>query len=183
MTKPKTTGEFRNLNHVMIDIETTGTEPGCCILSVSAVPLYEHAFAFYERISHRKAMEAGFKNSDETLAWWDKQGAVAQTSAFSGTLSTEQVLIELTDWLEQYNTDGKLRVWGNAASFDLKILEWAYRHLGMETPWKYSQECCYRTAKAMFPHVVAEKPLIAHDALEDATAQAKTLEKILCLLK
>jgi hypothetical protein len=70
-------------------------------------------------------------------------------------------------------------VWGNGASFDCVILGNAYRAVGDEPPWKYFNERCYRTAKAMLPAVPFERIGTHHHALDDAASQAQHLIKML----
>lgn len=71
--------------HIMLDLETLGTQPGCAILSIGAVAFSPEAGAiastepFYVEISlestlPRFGVEAG------TLRWWLEQGAATRRS-------------------------------------------------------------------------------------------------------
>lgn len=56
-------------------------------------------------------------------------------------------------------------------------------------PWRHNQNRCYRTAKDLLRNKVVSRgilwhePEVAHDALEDALAQAKNAQIILKLNK
>jgi hypothetical protein len=74
-------------------------------------------------------------------------------------------------------------VWGNAASFDLKILEKAYKLMQIEVPWKYYNEMCYRTLKNLYPEIKIMCNPHKHEALQDAIYQAEHAVRILNTLK
>lgn len=161
--------------NVMIDLETTGVESGCCILSVAVVPFLAEAplEPFYEKISHVKSMDAGFTNNEDTLKWWDKQRKDIQDEAFSGTRSPESVMESLTHYFKLLGEPKDIFVWGNGADFDNVILGAYFKKLGMKQPWGIWNNRCYRTLKNLFPVVQYQKPVDAHNALADAAAQAR----------
>lgn len=161
--------------NVMLDLETTGTSAGCCILSVAAVPFMAESplDSFYETISHVKSMDEGFTNDENTLRWWDKQKKEIQEEAFSGTRSPLAVMESLAFYLKQLGEPKHIYVWGNGADFDNVILSHYFRQLGMPQPWGAFNNRCYRTLKNLFPVVQYQKPVDAHNALADATAQAR----------
>lgn len=153
------------MTDVMIDIETVGTVPGCGILTVAAVPLDFSDF-FYQKVSIKSCYTVGLFNQQSTLEWWD----------------ITSILTYLSEWLaylRKKDSKGKLRVWGNSAAFDISILEAAYEIVKLKPEWNYKEVMCYRTLKNLFPNIPAIKPEIAHNALSDATAQAKHLKEIL----
>lgn len=168
--------------NVMIDLETTGTSSGCCILSLAAVPFLAEAplESFYEKISHVKSMDAGFTNDEATLRWWDKQKKEIQDEAFSGTRSPLSVLESFIYYLKQLGEPKHIYLWGNGADFDNVILATYFKRLGIEAlPWGTWNNRCYRTLKNLFPIVQYQKPVDAHNALADATAQARHAALIL----
>ncbi len=166
---------------VMIDIETLGTRPGCCILSIAAVPfsLTAPLESFYERISIDSCIAAGLTVDDNTVAWWKKQDPVAMEEAFSGTAPIAEVLQRLNDYLA---TLGTVRVWGNGASFDVPLLEAALSACSMKPKWSYTNSLCYRTLKNLFPFLRQPAPTMKHNALADAKAQAVHAEKLLKII-
>lgn len=161
---------------VMIDLETTGLKPGCRILSLGAATFdgFEQR-TFYEKLAYSDK----YWSDQGTLDWWDKQPAAIRLEAFSGTLLPRTVLLQFSDWLASLGCKQDIRPWGNAASFDLKILEAAYKIENLPLPWSYYNEMCYRTLKNLYPGTPFIKPDGAHNALVDAIAQADHADRIL----
>lgn len=164
---------------IMIDLETGGTKPGDAILSIGACTFREkdggarycfHAFA--------KADDR-FRIQPSTLTWWEEKHPEAKKEAFSGRNSIDDVLFSFADYISQFK---EVRVWGNSASFDLKILERAYEICNIPIPWTRRQEMCYRTLKNLFPQVPYYPPAKAHNAFEDALAQAAHADAIFAVM-
>jgi hypothetical protein len=163
---------------LMVDIETLGTEPGCAILSIAAVPfnLQYDVEPFYARVHKGSCIEKGFFVDDDTVAWWNKQSIAAQEEAFSGQTNIEDALEDLSAYIE---TLGKsVNMWGNGASFDVPILEAAYKFCCQKPRWAYYNSMCYRTLKKLYPQVPYLPPRIKHNALHDARAQADHAQRI-----
>ena len=165
--------------NIMIDLETLGTRPGCVILSIAAVP-FATPFdieSFYVRISEPSwYLYPGFHVDQATLEWWSKQNAEARKEAFGGTDDCKSALYSFAECCRALPTAPV--VWGNGASFDLTILSEAYKLLGMRPPWKYTDERCYRTLKALYPQIPYLEPQVKHNALQDASAQAQHAARI-----
>lgn len=175
--------------NIMVDLETLGTEPGSVILSIGAVHFRDGEIhsGFQESIAPKSCMQLGMKADPSTMLWWMEQSEEARAQLLNGQLHAKpmsDVLREFIKWVSQC-TGGCLdlknvRIWGNGASFDCALLMAAYRRADIPVPWKYSGERCYRTVKALNPDVVEEaREGTHHDALADATHQAKHLMKIL----
>lgn len=165
---------------VMIDLETLGTKPGCVILSIGATtfgaPLGESRATFYSTAQFRT--QHNLIAEESTLDWWDKQDPITKKEAFSGTKHLSMVLDEFALYLGQLGKPP--RVWGNAASFDISILEAAYIAYKLDVPWKYYNVMCFRTLKNLFPQIpVPPERADAHHALADAIYQAAHAEAIL----
>lgn len=164
------------MKHVMVDLETLGTAPGCVILSVGAVefdPAEGLGREFYAVIHTESCTDAGLFIDPDTKAWWDKQKAEArqvledaEDENVSNSLSA--VLKEFGAWLPK----GAI-VWGNGADFDNPILSAAYKAVGEKQPWGNWNGRCYRTLKNMFPAVKLVREGTYHNALSDAISQAK----------
>lgn len=167
---------------LMLDIETLGKKPGCVILSIAAVPFNVHSPLdyFYEKVSAPSCIQRGLHTDDDTVAWWGLQSTAAREEAFSGTQSIDSALMRLAEYCAQL---GPVRVWGNGASFDAPILEAAFAACKIKVPWQYYNSMCFRTMKAMFKQIPYDKPVNAHNALEDAKAQAAHLERIFKFVK
>lgn len=168
--------------NLMCDLETTGVEPGCCILSIALVPFLVGDLQiphFYEKISHNLSKEEGFEDNIDTLVWWDKQKREIQEEAFSGIRSPFSVLTSVSAYMSSLGEPKEIFLWGNGKDFDNVILTHAFRRLGIKLPWHYRNNRCYRDLAAMYPGL--PKPLIqqAHNALADAQGQASHAEVII----
>lgn len=165
--------------NIMLDMETLGTSPGCALLSIAAVP-FSNPYdlePLYLKIGVTTCTEWGLHVDDSTIAWWGKQSKEAYDEAFSGKMDIQIALQEFADYC--YHLPGNPIVWGNGSDFDNAILAYTYRHFNLKQPWKYSDSRCYRTLKNLFPWIPQVKPAIAHNALEDAKAQAAHATEIL----
>jgi len=165
---------------VVIDLETVGKEAGCGILSIGATTL-NGEYTFSVGININTCYAAGLWIDPTTMNWWSTQTIEAREAAFSGTCSIETALDLFADW---YKSVGSPLIWGNGAGFDFPILGAAYGAIGAEIPWKYHDERCYRTLKALYPEIPADKfQGIKHVALCDAMYEAQHLRKILVTIK
>ena len=72
-------------------------------------------------------------------------------------------------------TRDDLRVWSNGAGFDNVVLSSAFRRIGMEQPWPFRNDRCYRTMKAQHPEVKMQRVGTHHNAVDDAESQARHL--------
>lgn len=166
--------------HLMCDLETTGVEPGCCILSIALVPFHTEAplDSFYETISHLSSKTAGFVDDIETLNWWDKQKPGIQQEAFAGTRSIKAVMESACHFISLLGDPKDIFLWGNGKDFDNVILSHTLKKLGIKQPWHYRNNRCYRDLAASYPWVKKQDIMYAHNALHDAKAQAAHAEMI-----
>lgn len=125
-------------------------------------------------------MRAGLKPSAKTIIWWLTDPSVTQQArdeTFGGEgLSLAMGLDAFTGW----HNSGMETLWGNAAKFDLGLLEDAYRILDKPcafTPW---QQACYRGMKTLpaVKHIKLRRAGVHHNALDDALSQAHHLCEI-----
>ena len=169
-------------NTLMIDIETTGTNPGCKVLSIGAFGFNEegHQVEFYERISPTLMEKEGFKDEFGTMEWWHKQDEGVMAEAFGGTKSPQVALSEFKMFFYKNFNPGRkempFTVWCCGIDFDFPILEMLFIRMGFNWPWKFFQQRDYRTLKEVFPEIKKnEGNLEKHNALEDAKAQMRGL--------
>ena len=116
------------MKHVMIDLETLGTAADSVICSIGAVKFDLDTLAvaeggFYASVSVESNQDKGRRIDESTLLWWLKQPAAAQAMFHEEKVSLETALRELSDWLA---TDD-LMVWAKGPSFDIAMLEHAYK--------------------------------------------------------
>ena len=172
-----------NTIDIMLDLETIGTRPGSVVLAIGAVP--SEGDPFYRKIDLRDSLYLGLTLDVDTMSWWRKQAREAWLSSTDATVSLEFALIDFDEWLlaarkgsDAQTTGNKIRLWGDAASFDCVLLKGVYTAAGKHAPWNYTEEFCYRTLRTLLG---SEKPRakLQHDALSDARAQLFHLQEML----
>lgn len=170
------------MQHLMIDIETLSTKPNGVILSIGAVFFDETGLGkeFYQNIDLESSMEAGFDIDVGTVYFWLKQSSEAGAVLDKDKLHYVDAIYNLMSFvLHNCNID-KVNVWGNSPSFDLVMIKnyiakaEAYTHGNKLKQWKFYNERDFRTAVDIYK-CKRLKPTVAHNALEDAKAQAQTL--------
>lgn len=170
------------MKHVLVDLETLGTDATSIIISIGAVKFdLEKGVidndAFYASISVESNLRYKRDLTESTLVWWMEQSKEAQAVFTEPKMTLDGALQEFADWI---GARPKYLMWGNGPTFDLGMLANAYRDLGWETPWEFWNERCVRTYRDLpgaknVPKVV---PQIAHNALHDAHAEAQHLINI-----
>jgi hypothetical protein len=169
-------------NQVMLDLETLGTEVGSIITTIGAVKFNnkEIVDSFYTKICIEDSENAGFKTSASTFLFWMNQEDAARKEIIDcthkkGAKIISDALFSFSTWMGE-----DLPVWGNGVLFDNALLSEYYKVKGFKKPWSYRSDRCYRTVKNMFPQIEAE-PFqgVKHNSLDDASAQANHLIKIL----
>lgn len=172
---------------VMLDIETFDTVPGAAIISIGAAVIGRpKALRHLERYSSMFMFEVNIDDamangsvSKDTLIWWLQCDAEAQksTKRTKGGGTLKEGLVHLSDFLANLEQSSGLPVcvWGNGATFDITLLEAAYRACGITVPWKFWNVNDMRTLARLYQHLLPRvAPGTAHDAISDAVAQAKT---------
>jgi len=170
------------MNQLMLDLETLGTNPRSPITAIGAV-LFDPVTGIVDEQFYRAIDIACYDQYREyfisdysTLKWWFEQSDEAIKSTFVN--GGDRVTLEkaLEDFQEFIPSRTGTNVWGNGADFDNVILGSAYDSLGMNRPWMYSDNRCFRTIKDQVgisvPYV---RSGISHNALDDARSQAAFL--------
>jgi exodeoxyribonuclease VIII len=173
---------------VMLDIETMSTQSNAAILSIGAVkfdprgdigmlgvpndPEYQH---FYVTIDLASCVNAELHVEGRTVMWWLDQSVEARAALRAEPhYDLDSALSRFFVWFGPES----LPTWANGAGFDNVILRNAYEKLGGISPFKFYDDRCFRTIKALFPDMQYVKPKLQHHALEDAIAQATHLQKL-----
>tara|TARA_R110002096_G_scaffold69149_9_gene166465 strand:- start:13426 stop:13977 length:552 start_codon:yes stop_codon:yes gene_type:complete len=168
--------------NVMIDLETLGITPQAPIASIGAVCFSPDLNdlskePFYAELDWKRQDR---KVCESTIEWWDTQPAEA-FAALGGQDNIVQVLIDLAEWLP-----ANAKVWGNGATFDISMLEDAYRQYGLPIPWKFWNVRDCRTVVDMYKSyrlfnkdaVELNRPANNHNALADAVNQAEHISSL-----
>jgi DNA polymerase III epsilon subunit-like protein len=171
---------------VSVDIETLGTAENAVILSIGAVKfdetnLYEE---FYTTCEIDQQLKDGRTVTGDTIKFWLKQNEAAKSAAFPK--EAEHSLYSATHaFAEWYGTDNTQLIWAKPATFDITILNNAYKQFGWFTPpWHYRSIRCLSTLMRTFPRVKPQaQAAIEHHALDDAKEQALFIQLLLDYIK
>ena len=168
-------------DHLMIDLETYGTRPGCQVRSLGAVFFSPGGpqERFYVNFAIAPQAEHGLSADPDTIAWWGRQDPALQAVFEQDQQHPAMALENFRLWIAANTNWRTMRLWGNGASFDEPILA-ALCHAFNSAPlWKYKHSRCFRTLRALSGVAAPAEPVRPHHALDDAVAQAQHAVAIL----
>ena len=171
----------------MVDLETMGSGPTAAIVSIGCVPFDRESLTvsqdeFYTVVDLESSLKAGLTAESSTILWWMTQSEEARTELFSRRRAQlYEALSALRYWMAGLvPAKNDRKVWGNGAAFDNVILSSAYKAVGLETPWNFWNDRCFRTMKNEFADVpLPDRSGLHHKAVDDARYQAECLVEIL----
>lgn len=189
------------MRHVMLDLETWGTEPGCDIRSIGAVVFHpdngtiDRKNAFYVNVENptipgefypneKPVRKYPFHRDTNTEKWWSEQSEEAR-KAFTNPVDLFDGLHEFAEWYLKIGPSEDVTLWCNGPHFDESILKHIYKQIRgsnrrdwhivapQGVPWHYRAPRDFRTEMegAGWPYV--EFMGTAHNALDDAIHQAR----------
>lgn len=176
--------------HVMVDLETMGSNSNAPIVSIGAVffdPNSGNTGAeFYTVISLESSMLFGGVPDAGTIIWWLKQSSEARSAiAMADTITLIDALELFSDFISENSGAGSdVQVWGNGASFDNVILRSSYDRANIKCPWHFRNDRDVRTitemGKAIGINPRYDIPFDGdiHNALSDARHQVKYVSAI-----
>lgn len=173
-----------NQTHIVIDLETMGIGTNAAIVAIGAVRIErgQHTGEFYRIVDLASSIAHGGTTDASTINWWLKQSPEARAEVDGSQHPAEliDVLLSLSDFIQARH---ETRLWGNGATFDLRILGEAYDACHLSHPWDFRLERDLRTILELHPDAkqVGEFFGIRHHALADACHEAKQLCKALRL--
>ena len=167
------------MQDIMLDLETMGTGPAAAIVAIGAVEFdlgtRQLGRRFYQVVDLKSSvLEGGILDAD-TVCWWMKQSDAARAVFSAPAQHIMQALRMFGEFAGECCGAGDLNIWGNGAAFDNVVLASAFDRSGIQRPWAYQNDRCYRTVKALHPEVSWERVGTAHNALDDAISQAQHL--------
>jgi|SRR6056300_1395257 DNA polymerase III epsilon subunit-like protein len=174
------------MKHVMIDLETLGTVPTSCWLTIAAVrfdPFADNSSSivdgkifnldtFYHRVDIDSCDELKLTIDDSTIEWWSKQEQHVTKEAFDPKDRThlKKIITEFYKW-----SKGCTHYWANGSYFDFPIMENVFGKYKRSTPWKYWEVMDYRT---IYKCANVEIPKeYKHHALYDCVNQIVALQR------
>ena len=166
---------------IMLDLEAMGTGPNAPIIAIGAVRFNDNEIKsrFYRKVSLSSSVEMGAVIESNTVIWWLQQGEEARAEFFDNDNASrlDAALLEFSEWVEKEG--GITTLWGNGAGFDNVILRSAYNSCGIEAPWAFWQDRCFRTIRKTLPTLSLERKGVFHNALDDAENQAMYLMEVM----
>lgn len=171
------------MEHCMLDLETMGNTTEAPIIAIGAVmfDIQNQILGeeFYVVVDLESSVKCGGVMDASTVLWWMKQSDKARKAFDQRGISIDLALTEFHVWLAEQGPTDQLKMWGNGAAFDNVILAGAYRRASQPVPWKFWNDRCYRTIKALAPQVEFVRSGTAHNAADDAVSQAQHLLDII----
>src|SRR4051794_31259207 len=127
--------------HLMLDLETLGTRPGCVIRSVGAV-LFDFdgrplGPAFYANITEDSCRALGLWVDPIVAAWWGVQSAEAREALDHYPVTVKTALDGFARFIEDNGDADQLCIWSHGATFDIPIIEAAMLLTGSPMPWRF----------------------------------------------
>lgn len=175
--------------HVMLDIETLSTDINTSIINIGAASFNVNTGNIYNTIGlpiHPFNWNKDGRTFDgDTLMFWLKQGYshfkdYKYLSPHEHTL--KKALLDLKEFFIHQTIHGSIvNVWGNGATFDISILENAYKYYGIECPWNFREVRDLRTIVWLNPSVKENMKFegVKHDPIDDCKHQIKYLVETL----
>ena len=161
----------------MIDLEGLATGPNTCILTIAAQAFDPFGTGYYDQHYYARVdleSQPTRDIDDGTIEWWATQPTHAREEAFNeqGRIPLDQALDELGKLIWH----SKL-IWSQGPTYDMNILEHAYKSYRKPLPWKYYMVRDSRTVFSLWP----EQPIppTSHHALEDCRRQIGMLQNTL----
>jgi len=161
---------------LMLDLETFSTNKNAAIASIGAVKFNDKEIIdkFYVNIDPLSSKEAGLHFSQSTITWWKTNKPEAFAALKTNRVPLNTGLEMFTEWYGSKSVP----TWACSPSFDCLIMNSSYEALGKILPWKYFDERCFRTFKAMFSSDTVREG-VYHNSLDDAIFQAQYIIDVL----
>jgi hypothetical protein len=183
--------------HIMIDMETLGIDP----VTAPIIQIGAEAFEldgdgphvgvppFRLHVDPKSCLVAPFNRviNPDTVAWWAETDPELLVQIMrSKERPLTEALAELALWTIRID-DGIEGVWSNGSTFDIVMLEMAYKQAGMRAPWPFRIIRDVRTmAMIAGDHDVCwtggtitdiERDGAKHDALVDCLRQLRMVQQ------
>jgi len=160
----------------MIDIETLSTTNDAVILTIAAQSFDPFGLGYLDRHYYARITLESQEDriiDDNTIEWWATQPE-AQLEAFdeNNRVDLNTALEELYKLAWQHD-----KIWAQGPTFDINILEHAYRSRDLKQPWQYYKIRDSRTLFSLWPD--CPKPPASHHALEDCRRQIELVQMTL----
>lgn len=174
--------------HVMIDIETLGSDSFSSVVSIGAVQFDietgEYGSEFYVEVSPKSCENYGLHVSQSTIDWWNKTNPNELEKIYSRGEDLYVSLLHFKKWFIEIEinllNESGLYVLGNSNRFDLGLLDNALKSTGLSVFWNFRNERDVRTLTWLYPKIRDLEPAagMSHNALDDCKYQINYCYKI-----
>lgn len=165
--------------HVMLDLETWGTDNKAAIISIGACKFDENEIidSFHVGVDPASCQAFGLNVDADTVMWWmDPERDEARREWLKlEKIDIASAALGFELWCK--NSREVIAIWGNGSTFDNIVLRSAYEATGQKYPVSFRQDRCYRTMRDMTATSMVRYGT-HHNALSDAISQAKHLQRI-----
>jgi exodeoxyribonuclease VIII len=162
----------------MLDLETLSTANNALIMSIGAVKFDADAIVdrFEVGIDPANAQRFGLHiDAGTVMYWFDPERDEARKRIFEmARVDLIAGLDGFAQWCQQTPEESQGSLWGNGATFDNVVIQSGFAATGVDDPFGYKKQECYRTLKNRCPDVEFNDYQIGtpHYALDDASSQA-----------
>ncbi len=179
------TSTSRVWHHLMIDLETMGTNPDAPINSIGGKFFDPATGEMGPEFSKAIDLETSGGIIDrKTIKWWAKRSREAQSAIFTDEIPLDDALLQFREFIDENSGECFVQVWGNGANFDNVILRRSYERQGIPCPWRYHNDRDVRTIVELGNSIGFDVRMaipfegVPHNALDDARHQAKQVSAI-----
>lgn len=179
------TSTSRVWHHLMIDLETMGTNPDAPINSIGGKFFDPETGEMGPEFSKAIDLETSGGIIDrKTIKWWAKRSREAQSAIFTDEIPLDDALLQLREFINENSGESFVQIWGNGANFDNVILRRSYERQGIPCPWRYYNDRDVRTIVELGNSIGFDVRMaipfegVPHNALDDARHQAKQVSAI-----
>jgi hypothetical protein len=158
---------------VMLDLETLSIRSNAAIAVICAVKFKRSEKGIYDDhfyclVDIGSCEQVNLHVDSNTVKWWKEQDPQLQKEIFEGErMHLRDALKAFSKW---YGNSEK--IWSQGATFDIPILEEAYRKWGLNPPWKFWQARDTRTIYDLAGMKAGDLPQSdMHHAFEDCKRQ------------
>lgn len=160
------------MKDLMMDIETLGTDYNSIVVQVAMVYFdrytKETGKSLVVNIDPISCSKAGLVMNNDTMDWWAQQPKEIQESVLTGGLPLVEALNKIKEFID-YGTI----IWCHA-TFDVPVLATAFKTVGINPPWKYTNVRDLRTIVDLSGIDIKSykwEEFKTHNALEDCCFQ------------
>lgn len=179
---------FKTNQHIMLDIEALGQNPGGVVTSIGLVqfvPLTGQLGAETKiNIGVQSSLNAGMDVTGSTIEWWFDQSKEAQKAMLESPIPLADMPGAINEFTNSVGKHGEIWWWANGGNFDFVNLAAAIRAAGKDwMPWRWNRLIDYASLRRFSgyrpPKEWFEEDTLNHDAVSDCYRQIKGVQQFL----